>query len=171
MKNLQSFTEFVNEQTELNELNWAKVPFTGAWRKARKEKKKAEDEAKAQAKEDELDSHNERMLKMMTKDYNHYTAQIKKNFKDMPDLVDDKILWLKHFFWSTLNDEGWNTKTLAKLHKSNRFDSELERLMNHKTNPRGASFPPYVWYEDLEPDLRDIHKNITSHKGYSQEYL
>jgi hypothetical protein len=170
MKNLKTFDQFVNEQ-ELNEINWAKVPLTNAWRKARAGRKRAEEEAKTKAAEEKLDKHNRKMLGFIKQDYDAYTKQIKKNFKNDPEAIDDKILYLKHYIWASLNDFGWDEKVLTDLHKKGKFDAELKKLMTHETNPRGASWPAYVWFQDLEPDLNDIHTNITKpKKGYKKDY-
>ena len=170
MKNLKTFNEFVNEQ-KVNEINWAKVPLTNAWRKARAERKRAEEEAKAKAEEEKLDKHNQKMLSYIKRSYDGFSKQIKKNFKNDPEAIDDKILYLKHYIWSSINDFGWDEKVLQDLHKKGKFDADFKKLMTHKTNPRGASWPAYVWFEDLEPYIEDIHTNVTfPERGYSKNY-
>ena len=171
MKRVKRFGEFLNESQEINErIDWEAIPILGGWIKARRERKEAEAKAKAEAYEKELDAHNQKMLKIIASDYYAYSKQIEKNFKDYPDLKEDKLLYLQHFIWASLQEEGWSVEILKKFHKSGKFEAEFKRVMTHATNPRGASWPGWVWYEDLEPDLDGIGTDITFAKGYAKEF-
>lgn len=172
MQKVKRFGEFLNESQEVNEKTaWESIPVIGGWIKARRERKEAEAKAKAEAQEEKLDMHNQKMLEQVKRDYDAYAKQIKKNFKNDPELMNDKMMYLKHFIWACLNDFGWDEKVLKDLHKKGKFDAELKKLMTHETNPRGASWPAYVWFVDLEPDLNDIHTSIVfPARGYSKKY-
>lgn len=162
IKTFESFLHNLNQEEALKEkANWKNILGLGGWSRAKDERERAESEMK----DDKLKKRNSFNLSTLKGDYDQYKSNIKKNFKNTPELMHDKLTYLDHFFWaSMISDDGWNITDLKRI---SNWEQVMKDGFNPRKNPYGASWPIKIWWEDLKPDLEGIDYTPAFAKGYS----